>query len=158
MRQVRSDSRSFLVCNAPMKYIALFVTLACCTIANVSAADFTSYSGEQLFQRFCSGCHGAKAHGDGKVAASLGVIVPDLTKLTLRNKGEFPQERVMKIIDGRIVIGKHNNDRTMPVWGEELLRSEQGNPEAERATADLIHKIVDYLSTIQVNAEKMNSK
>jgi mono/diheme cytochrome c family protein len=87
-----------------------------------------SYPGDQLFQRFCSGCHGAKAHGDGKIAASLGVAVPDLTLLAQRNHGEFPQERVTKIIDGRINIGKHNTDRTMPVWGEELLRSEQSAP------------------------------
>jgi hypothetical protein len=110
-----------------------------------------------LYQRFCAGCHGATAHGDGRIAKSLGVIVPDLTLLMQRH-GEFPQERIIKIIDGRIFIGKHNEDRTMPVWGEELLRSEVGDPEAERQTADLIHKIVDYLSTIQVSAENKSSK
>jgi len=136
----------------------LIAIAAICIAPVVHAGDFLSYSGEQLYQRFCSGCHGAKAHGDGKVSKSLGVMVPDLTLLAQRNQGEFPQERVIKIIDGRITIGKHNSDRTMPVWGEELLRSEQGNPEAERATADLIHKIVDYLSTIQVTASKPPTK
>lgn len=140
-----------------MKLVIYFV-LTCLLLASANAADFTSYSGEQLFQRFCSGCHGAKAHGDGKIAASLGVIVPDLTKLAQRNKGEFPQERIVKVIDGRIAIRKHNNDRTMPVWGEELLRSEAGNPEAERGTAELIHKIVDYLSTVQVGADNQSAK
>lgn len=134
------------------KYITALFAVA---FTSAQAADFITYSGEQLFQRFCSGCHGAQAHGDGKVAKSLGVIVPDLTLLSVRNRGEFPQERIIKIVDGRITIGKHNKeDRTMPVWGEELLRSEQGDPEAERATADLIHKIVDYLERIQVNPQK----
>jgi len=124
-------------------------------LTSAHAADFNTYSGGQLYQRFCSGCHGVQAHGDGKVSKSLGVIVPDLTLLTARYKGDFPQERIAKIIDGRIMIGKHNKeDRTMPLWGEELLRSEQGDPEAERATADLIHKIVDYLESIQVSGEK----
>jgi mono/diheme cytochrome c family protein len=134
------------------KYVTALLALG---FTSTQAADFTSYSGEQLYQRFCSGCHGPQAHGDGKVAKSLGVIVPDLTLLTVRNRGEFPQERIMKIVDGRITIGKHNkDDRTMPVWGEELLRSEQGDPEAERATSDLIHKIVDYLEKIQVTPQK----
>jgi len=139
-----------------MKTSLRFVTTSLVTsyfALTANAGDLTTYSGEQLFQRFCSGCHGAKAHGDGKIAASLGVAVPDLTLLAKRNHGEFPLERVTQIIDGRITVTKHNKDRTMPVWGEELLRTEQGNIEAEHATANLIHKIVDYLSTIQIAAE-----
>jgi mono/diheme cytochrome c family protein len=135
----------------------ILVAVIAFAAATANAADFSKYSGEQLYQRFCSGCHGAQAHGDGKIAKSLGVIVPDLTLLAVRNHGEFPQERIIKIIDGRITIGKHNHnneDRTMPVWGSELLRSEQGDPEAERATAALIHKIADYLEKIQLHPDK----
>ncbi|MES1195582.1 MAG: c-type cytochrome [Steroidobacter sp.] len=139
-------------------YFLPAITIIALTAQSAHAGDFLSYSGEQLYQRFCSGCHGISAHGDGRIAKSLGVIVPDLTLLTQQNHGVFPQERIIKIIDGRITIGKHNNDRTMPVWGEELLRSETGDPEAEQQTADLIHKIVDYLSTIQAGTENKSSK
>ena len=131
------------------KFSLLAGIVASCAISNAWAADFLSYSGEQLYQRFCSGCHGVNAHGDGKIAPSLDVAVPDLTLLSQRNHGEFPQERLAKIINGRITINEHVN-RTMPIWGEELLRTETGDPEAERNTAAVINKIVDYLHSIQI--------
>jgi hypothetical protein len=37
----------------------------------------------------------------------------------------------------------------MPVWGEEFLRSEAGKPAAEKDTASAIHKIVEYLRSMQ---------
>ncbi|MGE0114184.1 MAG: cytochrome c [Steroidobacteraceae bacterium] len=112
------------------------------------AADFAAYSGEQLFQRLCASCHGSGAQGNGPVAASLNVAVPNLRELTKRNRGTFPMEKIEKIVDGRISLAPHGT-RIMPVWGDELLRSEAGDPEAERATANLIHKIVEYLRDIQ---------
>lgn len=152
MSYLRSDNLLPVCCSNPMckKQSCLWLTviIAYSFTANVMAADFTSYSGEQLYQRFCSGCHGVTAHGDGKIASSLEVVVPDLTLLVQRNHGKFPRERLVKIIDGRIPINKHA-DRTMPIWGDELLRSEAGDPDAERAETLLIRKIVDYLSSIQ---------
>ena len=115
---------------------------------NATAADFTSYSGEQLFQRLCASCHGSSAQGDGPVAASLKVAVPNLRELTKRHRGDFPTQKIERIIDGRTVVAPHGT-RIMPVWGNELLRSEAGNPEAERDEADLIRKIVEYLRGIQ---------
>lgn len=115
-------------------------------IAN--AADFSRYSGEQLFQRLCASCHGATAQGDGPVAASLKVAVPNLREISKRNHGEFPAAKIQQIIDGRLNLSPHGT-RLMPVWGDELLRSEAGDPEAEQAAAELMHKIVDYLRNIQ---------
>lgn len=129
------------------------VVFGCLTLLchSVTAADFTSYSGEQLFQRLCASCHGSSAQGDGPVAASLKVAVPNLRELTKRHRGEFPAQKIERIIDGRTVVAPHGT-RLMPVWGNELLRSEAGNPEAERDEADLIRKIVEYLRGIQGQA------
>jgi mono/diheme cytochrome c family protein len=124
--------------------IAGLLSLPC----TVPAADFTHYSGEQLFQRLCASCHGKEARGDGPVASALSVQAPNLRELQLRNRGEFPLEKIQKIIDGRIKLAPHGT-RVMPVWGDELLRSEAGNPEAERSAAELIHKIAEYLQGIQ---------
>ena len=114
----------------------------------VVAADFSKYSGEQLFQRLCAACHGSSAQGNGPVAASLTVAVPNLRELSKRHHGEFPAEKIQKIVDGRLSLSPHGT-RVMPVWGDELLRSEAGDPQAEHAAADLIHKIVEYLRSIQ---------
>jgi hypothetical protein len=117
------------------------------------SADFTTYSGEQLFQRLCASCHGATAQGDGPVAASLNVTVPNLRQLTQRNRDQFPVDKIQKIVDGRTAVKPHGT-RLMPVWGDELLRSEAGDPEAERDTANLIRKIVEYLRGIQDSPAK----
>lgn len=126
----------------------LFIALTLLLSGTAGAADYTSYSGEQLFQRFCAACHGKEARGDGPVASQLKVEVPNLRLLAQRNRGQFPAERLEKIIDGRIIIGAHGT-RTMPIWGEEFLRNEIGNPAAEKYTANVIRKIIDYLGTRQ---------
>ncbi len=132
-----------------MRKKTLFLLLCLITgTTNTFAADFTTYSGEQLYQRLCASCHGSGATGDGPVAASLKVAVPNLRQLTVRHRGEFPSRQIERIIDGRTVVAPHGT-RLMPVWGNELLRSEAGNPEAEKEEAELIRKIVEYLRGIQ---------
>ena len=136
-----------------MRYY-LLACLTLCLITRTSVgADYTTYSGEKLFQRFCAACHGTQAKGDGPVASSLAVQAPNLRELTLRNKGTFPAEKIVRIIDGRTLLNPHGS-RSMPVWGEEFLRAEAGDPVAERETADMIKKMVEYLRSIQTTATK----
>ena len=136
-----------------MRYY-LLACLTLCLITRTSVgADYTTYSGEKLFQRFCAACHGTQAKGDGPVASSLAVQVPNLRELSLRNKGSFPAEKIVRIIDGRTLLNPHGS-RSMPVWGDEFLRAEAGDPIAERETADMIKKMVEYLRSIQTTATK----
>ena len=136
-----------------MRYY-LLACLTLCLITRTSVgADYTTYSGEKLFQRFCAACHGTQAKGDGPVASSLAVQVPNLRELSLRNKGTFPAEKIVRIIDGRTLLNPHGS-RSMPVWGDEFLRAEAGDPIAERETADMIKKMVEYLRSIQTTATK----
>jgi mono/diheme cytochrome c family protein len=136
-----------------MRYY-LLACLTLCLITRTSlGADYTTYSGEKLFQRFCAACHGTQAKGDGPVASSLAVQVPNLRELSLRNKDTFPAEKIVRIIDGRTLLNPHGS-RSMPVWGDEFLRAEAGDPVAERETADMIKKMVEYLRSIQTTASK----
>lgn len=136
-----------------MRYY-LLACLTLCLITRTSVgADYTTYSGEKLFQRFCAACHGTQAKGDGPVASSLAVQVPNLRELSLRNKDTFPAEKIVRIIDGRTLLNPHGS-RSMPVWGDEFLRAEAGDPVAERETADMIKKMVEYLRSIQTTASK----
>lgn len=112
------------------------------------SADYVAMSGEDLYQRFCASCHGAQGRGDGPVAASFKIEVPDLTLIARRANNAYPRDRVVRIIDGRHIIGAHGS-RTMPVWGEDLSRFEVGNPDAERATRIVIDRIADYLRQLQ---------
>jgi mono/diheme cytochrome c family protein len=112
------------------------------------AADYVAMSGEDLYRRFCAACHGSGGRGDGPVAASFKVEVPDLTLIARRSGGLYPRDRVARIIDGRYILGAHGT-RTMPVWGEDLSRLELGNPDAERATRIVIGRLADYVWQLQ---------
>jgi len=112
------------------------------------SADYVAMSGKDLYERFCSSCHGAEGRGNGPVAGSFKVEVPDLTLIARRAGNVYPRERVIRIIDGRHIIGAHGS-RTMPVWGEDLSRLEIGNPDAERATRIVIDRLADYVAQLQ---------
>jgi len=109
------------------------------------------YSGEELYQRFCSACHGPAARGDGPVAATLSVNVPDLTRLAERRDNRFPIAEIQETIDGRSLVIAHGT-RTMPVWGYEFWVEEGADINAEANARDIIGRLVDYLESIQVRA------
>jgi mono/diheme cytochrome c family protein len=112
------------------------------------AADYVAMSGKELYARFCASCHGAEGRGDGPVAASFKVEVPDLTLIARRAGGEYPRDRIARVIDGRHIIGAHGT-RTMPVWGEDFSALEIGNPDAERSTRLIIGRLADYVWLLQ---------
>lgn len=108
----------------------------------------TFYSGEELFERYCSACHGASGRGDGPVASSLAAMVPDLTALTQRHGDEFPAAWVRETIDGRFQVMAHG-PRSMPVWGYEFWLEEGADAPAEEETRALIERLVSFLRSIQ---------
>jgi hypothetical protein len=127
--------------------LACVASVAGAFIAPAARADYLAMSGEELYARLCESCHGATGRGDGPVAHSFNIEVPDLT-LIARREGAFSRDRIEQIIDGRFTILAHGT-RTMPVWGEELARTEIGSPDAERATRLMITRLVDHVQSLQ---------
>jgi mono/diheme cytochrome c family protein len=114
------------------------------------AQDLSSYySGPGLYRAHCASCHGVDGHGDGPVAASLNVEVPDLTRISRRQGGRFPADQLRKIIDGRTTVPPHGT-RTMPVWGQ-AFRAAGGDSDSqgERQASRLVDLLVQYLQSIQ---------
>lgn len=110
--------------------------------------DLSHYTGEELYQRFCAACHGKGGEGDGTVAAYFKMAPPDLTEITKRHGGSYPAEDLRRIIDGRYAPGPHGS-RQMPVWGVAFYYAETKDPDKERAVAQLVDRLVEYLRTIQ---------
>jgi mono/diheme cytochrome c family protein len=129
-----------------MNRILILVALLC--VQPAWSADYAAMSGEELYRRFCASCHGLEGRGDGPVAASLRVEVPDLTRTARRAHDADPRDRIVRIIDGRYIIGAHGT-RLMPVWGEDLPRLEIGNPDAERSAQTIIRRLADYVVSLQ---------
>ena len=102
--------------------------------------------GKHTFRTYCATCHGQQAQGDGPVAEHLQVEPADLTGISARHDGEFPAERVFKIIDGREKVRGHGNSE-MPIWGDAFRKTD-----AELNEAQVEHKItalVHFLESIQ---------
>ena len=117
-------------------------------VVNAQTLTLTFSTGEDLFQRYCSACHGTSGRGDGPVASSLASAVPDLTTLSQRHEDEFPAAWVRETIDGRFQVMAHG-PRSMPVWGYEFWIEEGADAPAEEETRALIERLVDYLRSIQ---------
>jgi len=109
-----------------------------CSVNAFAAKSLADYSGEEIFARFCASCHGDTAHGNGPVARSLGVMVPDLTKIA-QHYGGFPTQLVRDTIDGRGALIAAHGTRIMPVWGYEFFGAdaddETAHGEATRKVA-----------------------
>jgi len=106
-----------------------------------------STKGADLFRAYCASCHGTNAQGHGPAAAALRATVPDLTLIARRNGGEFPVERVRRIITGDHVLASHGS-REMPVWGPIFHQVEadidRGNVRMEN--------LIKYLESIQAGS------
>ncbi len=121
--------------------LATPLLVACNQTAGVpSEADISAARGKALFAENCVACHGATGQG------GLG---PDLTGLSIRVGGTFPERHVMATIDG---LDRHDDpDAVMPEFGARGLgdtvvvaHGDLGTP----VPADLL-ALSTYLETIQ---------
>jgi mono/diheme cytochrome c family protein len=108
--------------------------------------------GKRDFRNYCSACHGLEGKGDGTLGEFLTLSVSDLTKLSKLNAGQFPEERVTEVIDGRAEVKVHGM-RDMPVWGD-WFNSEAVSQDTDRETRELvvqdrIRSLVSYIESIQ---------
>lgn len=99
--------------------------------------------GASLYGLYCTACHGARAKGDGPMAAMLSKRPADLTRLAQRNKGVFDAALVARVIDGRRPVKGHGGD-DMPLWGDAFAKSSDSTPVEER-----IGRLVAYLESLQ---------
>jgi mono/diheme cytochrome c family protein len=125
----------------------LIVQLSACA-GNRSKVRFAPHRA-QIFRTLCASCHGEDARGNGPVAASLKQAPSDLTTITARFDGHFPEEYVWQTIDGRAAQAAHG-PREMPVWGNNLYYSHKPfDAEAREHAEELITELMAYLKSIQ---------
>ncbi|HWE52558.1 MAG TPA: cytochrome c [Bryobacteraceae bacterium] len=130
-----------------MRYILFGSILFGALLAGGFTADdsFHSTHGPPLFRSYCASCHGVDGRGGGPVSKSLKSAPPDLTRISARNGGVFPDVRVSKIISGEgVAFGAHGS-QDMPVWGP--VFSIAGSDRDLGRTR--IENLVQYLRDIQ---------
>lgn len=100
--------------------------------------------GSHSYRSYCAACHGTDAEGDGSIATMLSVPPADLTAISERAGGEFPYERVYRIIDGREKVKGHGT-ADMPAWGDAFQEISESEEEVDKR----IHQLVQFLWSIQ---------
>ena len=100
--------------------------------------------GSDLYIAYCKFCHGDT--GNGGVADMLKIPPPDLTKISERRGGNFPEEEIYKIIDGTEALEAGHGSRDMPIWGETLGAAERVD---EVMVPKKIYQLIEYLKSIQ---------
>lgn len=114
-------------------------------IKKVPTNPTSPVSGQQMFNEYCAVCHGKAAKGDGPAASALKKTPADLTTLTVRNNGKFPELRVYSTIQGDADFASHGS-KDMPVWGSVFQDMSRSNGEVQMRISNL----VAYVKTIQV--------
>ena len=95
-----------------------------------------------MFNTYCAVCHGKEGKGNGPAAAALAKVPADLTRISARNGGKFPDVKVRRYIEGLDEVAAHGT-RDMPMWGG-LFNA------LNRDTAQLrVAALADYMKSLQ---------
>jgi len=98
-------------------------------------------NGGRIFMRYCALCHGLDGGGQGPLSESLRTVPPDLSLISRRNDGTFPDERIRTII-------KDGGDNThgmmaMMSWAKVF------DEELDEDTDEVVDALVHYLKGLQ---------
>ena len=99
------------------------------------ASDYFSY---------CAICHGLKGEGDGPMYDVLKVPPADLTRISKRNNGEFPQDRIEEVIEKGGNLKGHGIS-SMLAWGKVFEEYDEDIAPEKR-----IEALALFLETLQV--------
>jgi mono/diheme cytochrome c family protein len=103
-----------------------------------------SLSGMDNFLRYCAPCHGRDGKGGGPVGAALKTAPADLTRISIRNDGVFPADRVRRFVTNGAEVPAHGSSE-MPVWGPTFRSLES----SDKLVNIRIANVVTYLESIQ---------
>jgi len=101
-------------------------------------------SGGGLYSQYCVACHGSDLKGNGSFPAPYRVP-PDLTTLSRRHGGIFPDSYVSEVLRNGMVLPAHG-PAEMPVWGEEFRTGDR--LDATQVTAR-IRDLTEYIRSLQ---------
>ena len=127
-----------------------FVLFACVaanaqpTIKKTPVSPTSPASGPEMFKTYCSPCHGLEGKGNGPAAPALKKQPANLTELSARNGGKFPEMKVFATIKGDVDVAAHGS-RDMPIWGPIFSQVER-DQDFGRVRVD---NLVKYLQTLQ---------
>jgi mono/diheme cytochrome c family protein len=133
---MRSSILAYCVC-------AAVLAVGQTKIKQVPIERISAASGAEMFRSYCASCHGKDGTGNGPAAIALKKPPSDLTTLSKRNEGTFPENAVYVAISGQFSVPAHGSGE-MPVWGEVFSRTGTDAEAKLRLT-----NLTKYLQSIQ---------
>ena len=115
------------------------------TVKKVPVGPTQAMSGKDLYREFCAVCHGTAGKGDGPAASALKAPPADLTLISSRNGGKFPELKVQHLINGETEQPAAHGSKDMPVWGN-VFRHMGANPDLGSVR---VYNLVKYIEQIQ---------
>jgi mono/diheme cytochrome c family protein len=109
----------------------------------VPLAQTSPTSGDEMFRSYCAVCHGMDAKGNGPAAAYLKTQPTDLTRLSARNGGKYPELRVSETLATKEMA--HHENLAMSPWGHLFRSLNDGHGTARLRVANLTR----YIETLQ---------
>ena len=113
-------------------------------IKKIAPHPTTAVSGKVLYGQYCAVCHGIDGKGTGPAAAALKQVPTDLTQMNRQNKGSFPEEQFLKMMNGEVTTTAHGT-ADMPIWGTDF-RLSTTNPNLAQ---DRIYSLMNYIEGLQ---------
>lgn len=117
-------------------------------VKRVPAKATSTASGKTMYTEYCASCHGLSGRGDGPAAPALNATPANLTTLSARNGGQFPEAKVAQTIKAGPEIPAHGSVE-MPVWGPIFLAMRNSANDAEVQLR--AHNLAEYIKTLQTN-------
>jgi mono/diheme cytochrome c family protein len=113
----------------------------------------TQSIGKMEFQKNCAACHGKGGKGDGPLVEFLKQTPPDLTMLSKKNGGVYPQAKVYDWIRDAKKVRAHGTEE-MPIWGDRYSKEiiEYYGPDYTGPGSSVQQRILElvfYIGTIQ---------
>jgi mono/diheme cytochrome c family protein len=115
------------------------------TVKKVPVHPTQAMAGKELYREYCAVCHGTAGKGDGPAASALKVAPSDLTQISKRNGGKFPEIQVQHVINGEGDQPVAHGSKDMPVWGD-LFRHMGSNPDIGTIR---VYNLMKYMQEIQ---------
>jgi mono/diheme cytochrome c family protein len=125
---------------------AVLVVMPARGLPQAKPSPSSGRAGSRIYRVYCAVCHGKKGKGDGPLAEGLRSSPPDLTLIAKGNGGEFPAEKIARIVDGRKPLEGHGG-ADMPVWGDVFKKTGSGSDEEE--VKQKIQSVVAFLERLQ---------
>jgi mono/diheme cytochrome c family protein len=113
----------------------------------------TQSIGKMEFQKNCASCHGMGGKGDGPLVEFLKQTPSDLTLISKKHGGVYPQDKVYEWIRDPKRVRAHGT-KEMPIWGDRYSMEiiEKYGPDYYGPGSSVQQRILElvfYLGTIQ---------